>query len=131
MKVRLTTARQSILEELQKAQAHLTAREIHDSLQTRLPSLNLSTVYRNLVYLVEHRLISVSDMGVGSPVYELIGGDIHHHLVCQQCHQVINLGHDQVAPFFEDLAKQHGFEVHTNHLVLYGFCRECGDKRGE
>lgn len=131
MKVRLTTARQSILEELQEAQAHLTALEIHENLKARLPSLNLSTVYRNLDYLVERRLISVSDMGMGSPVYERIGGDIHHHLVCQQCHQVINLSHDQVAPFFQGLTEQFGFDVHTNHLVLYGLCRDCSDKIGE
>ena len=125
MDVRLTSARQAILDELEGAQTHLTALQLHQELQDRLPSLNLSTVYRNLEYLVEKQLISVSDMGLGSPVYERVDKDIHHHLVCQNCDQVVELSHKAVAPFFQTLAKEFNFSVKTNHLVLYGTCQDC------
>lgn len=125
MGVRLTSARQAILDELKEAQRHLTALDIHQRLQDRLPSLNLSTVYRSLDYLVENHLISISDMGLGSPVYERVDKGIHHHLVCQKCGRVIELSHETVAPFFQSIAVDLDFKIRTNHLVLYGVCQEC------
>jgi Fe2+ or Zn2+ uptake regulation protein len=61
MKARMTSARQAIFDELNKSHQHLKANEIHERLRERLPSLNLSTVYRSLDYLVEHGVISVSE----------------------------------------------------------------------
>ena len=81
-KPRLTSARKAILEELESSHTHLTANQLHEQLQQRLPSLNISTVYRSLEYLVEAGLITISDMGLGSPVYEVINEDPHHYLVC-------------------------------------------------
>ena len=99
-KIHLTTARKAVLEILEHSKAHLNAHEVHQQLKERLPSLNLSTVYRSLDYLVSHKLISVADMGTGSPVYELLGETPHHHLVCLTCNQISNLSHELVNPFF-------------------------------
>ena len=66
--IKLTSARKAILQKLQETGLHQTAAEIHESLVERLPSLNLSTVYRSLDYLITHRLVSVADIGQGSPV---------------------------------------------------------------
>ena len=81
MSVRITTARQLILDELHDAETHLTAAQIFDILKERLPSLNISTVYRSLEYLVQKQLVSVSDLGLGTQVYEQVKDQIHHHLV--------------------------------------------------
>lgn len=123
--INLTSARKAILEALQDSERHKTAVEIHKELVDRLPSLNLSTVYRSLDYLVEHNLISVSDIGAGSPVYEKVADKPHHHLVCLNCDQLFNLDHSLVEPFFEKLKKNLDFRVQTNHLVLYGICEGC------
>ncbi len=125
MVIRMTSARQAILDELENNQAHLTTAEIHDRLQERLPSINLSTVYRSLEYLVENRLVTVSDIGIGSPVYERLNEDIHHHLVCLNCQGIIHLEHDLIAPFFEQIEAQKGIKVLTNHMVLFGRCSHC------
>jgi Fur family ferric uptake transcriptional regulator len=123
--VRLTSARAAILEILDSEQTHLAATQIHESLQERLPSLNISTVYRSLDYLVEHSLVSVTDMGTGTPVYEKLDANPHHHLVCLNCKEFFHLEHNLVTPFFETLEQELSFEVQTNHLVLYGICKHC------
>lgn len=125
MSIRLTSARQAILDQLEHEKTHLTAIQIHDKLQVRLPSLNLSTVYRSLDYLVENRLVSVSDMGLGSPVYELVSDENHHHLVCLSCQSILHLEPELVSPFFEKVQQLKGFNVRTNHLVLFGYCQAC------
>ena len=125
MSVRITTARQLILDELHDAETHLTAAQIFDILKERLPSLNISTVYRSLEYLVQKQLVSVSDLGLGTQVYEQVKDQIHHHLVCLNCKEILDLEDEIVANFFENIQKERNFKIHTNHLVLYGHCQTC------
>lgn len=128
MAIRMTSARQVILEELENAQTHLTINQIHDQIKERLPSVNLSTVYRSLDYLTQNKLISISDMGLGTPVYEILNEEAHHHFVCLNCKQVMNLEDNLVAPFFKKIEKQKNAEVLTNHLVVFGLCDFCKEK---
>lgn len=127
-KPRLTSARKAILDELVNSHTHLTTQQLHERLLQRLPSLNISTVYRSLDYLVNTGLISISDMGLGSPVYEVIGQEPHHHLVCLKCKQISLLPDEVVQPFFTQVEQQYKMEVHTTHLVLFGICQHCKEK---
>ena len=124
-KTRLTSARKAILEVLGNKDEHFTPAQIHSQLKERLPSLNLSTVYRALDYLVDHNLITVADIGVGSPVYEFLGTSPHHHLICLNCEKIIKLEDKIVAPFFVTLEEELEFKIETNHLVLFGACENC------
>lgn len=123
--IHLTSARKAVLELLEDSGKHLSAAQVHEQLINRLPSLNLSTVYRALDYLVEHRLVSVADIGAGSPVYERLSDTPHHHLVCLNCGHIVKLEHNAVEPFFHTLEAQQDFAIQTNHLVLYGLCGYC------
>ncbi len=118
-----------ILEVLEKEHAHLTSHEVYEHIHPLLPAVNPSTIYRALERLVKNGKISVSDMGTGSAVYESIHGEIHHHLVCEECGQVITIDHSEVDKFFQALETQHGFTIKTNHLVLFGICAACQKKQ--
>ncbi len=124
-KFKLTSARKAILEKLEQSQDHYTAIQIHDQLKERLPSLNLTTVYRSLDYLVDHGLISIADIGTGSPVYEKLNDPPHHHLVCLNCNKIEDINHTPVENFFKKIENDCRFTVKTNHLVLYGTCIDC------
>jgi len=123
--IRLTSARVAILDVLKATDTHLSPVEIHEELQDRLPSLNISTVYRSLDYLVEHDLISITDLGTGTPLYEKLNENPHHHLVCLNCKEILDLDHKLVAPFFDVIEEKKSFEVETKHLVLFGTCEHC------
>lgn len=122
----MTSARIIILDILDQNPGHLSAKEIYEAARKQLPAINLSTVYRTLEFLVEENTISVTDMGGGVLVYETASAGIHHHLVCQHCGAITNLDHEsQVRPFFEQIQSQKGFDILTNHLVLWGICADC------
>jgi Fur family transcriptional regulator, ferric uptake regulator len=104
---------------------HFTPQEIFENLKSFLPAVNQSTVYRSLERLVKTGKVSVSDLGTGSLVYELVGEGLHHHLICQNCHQIILLPHDDVDKFFKHIEQESRYQVITNHLILYGICEEC------
>lgn len=123
-----STVQQLILELLHEEHAHITAQEIFTQLKPRLPSVNPSTVYRALDRLTNAGKISVSDMGIGAAVYEIVGSSPHHHLVCQGCKRVITLENEIVQPLFDEIEDRFGHTLTTNHLILFGYCPECSGK---
>lgn len=124
-----STVQQFIVELLQQEHAHFTAQEVYSQLKPRLPSVNPSTVYRALERLSNAGEISVSDMGTGAAVYEMVGSSPHHHLVCQSCHRVITLENKIVQPFFDQVEERFNYRLTTKHLILFGYCQECIKKQ--
>lgn len=114
-----------ILDLLAQEQAHLTAQEIYQQLKLRLPAVNPSTVYRALERMAHDGKISVSDMGLGAMVYEAVGGERHHHLICQECGAVLTIEDHPVRELFRYLEQNYHFEMLTNHLILFGRCQNC------
>jgi len=115
----------AILELLQENHRHMNAHEVYEDLHPRFPAVNPSTIYRALDRLVHAVKISVSDMGTGASVYEMVSGGIHHHLVCQICGRVQTIDHSLVGTCFELIETTYSFKVSTNHLVLFGTCEQC------
>lgn len=126
--MRNSSVDQIILETLSKEHAHLTSHQVYDEILPQLPAVNPSTVYRALERLTANGKLSVSDMGTGSAVYELVGSGKHHHLVCQQCGRVQTIGDEDVRRFFNIIEMDYNFEVKTNHLILFGLCELCKEK---
>jgi Fur family ferric uptake transcriptional regulator len=122
-----STVQQLILELLLVEHAHFTAQEVFKYLKPSLPSVNPSTVYRALERLTSAGKVSVSDMGTGAAVYEIVGSSPHHHLVCQGCNQVITLKNEIVQPLFDDVEDRFCFHLTTNHLILFGYCQNCSN----
>jgi len=106
---------------------HYSSQEIFEELRTNLPAINRSTVYRSLERLVNNGSISVSDLGTGSLMYELVGEVSHHHLLCQNCKNIITISSDDVCDFFHIVEEKSRFKIITNHLILYGICENCAE----
>ncbi len=124
--MRASSVHSAILQVLSgDAPAHLSAHEIYERIRVNLPAVNPSTVYRALERMANAGEISVSDMGTGVAVYEILQEGIHHHLVCQSCGRVFTLDHREVQSFFASVEKNHQFKIATNHLVLFGLCPDC------
>ena len=123
--MRASSVDQIIVEILSREHTHLTSHQMYESIRPRLPAVNPSTIYRALERLAKAGLVSVSDMGSGAVVYEMVQGDPHHHLVCQNCGSITTVDHDLVAGFFSEVNQQTGFKVSTNHLILFGLCQDC------
>lgn len=123
--MRSSSVNQLILKTLTQNHSHLTAHQVYERIRKNLPAVNPSTVYRALERLAHAEMISVSDMGKGAAVYECVGGERHHHLVCQECGMVTTIDDETVEMLFQQIERQHNFQVVTNHLVLFGRCMQC------
>jgi len=123
--MRASSVDQIIIETLSREHAHLTSLQVFNEIKDRLPAVNQSTVYRALERLVNCGKVSVSDMGTGSTVYELVTDIPHHHLVCCQCGKILTIGDEEVQNFFNIIQQKNHFDIVTNHLILFGTCDVC------
>jgi Fur family transcriptional regulator, ferric uptake regulator len=114
---------------------HLSADDVFARVEPLLPGVNRSTVYRTLELFRDLGLVSMTDLGGGARVFELIDAP-HHHLICHRCGAILELDDDLVEPMREAIRDRYGFTPAIDHLALFGFCAACegmatGEERGE
>ena len=125
---RVTLQRELILTALRAASGHLTPGEIYKRVSTKAPAVNRATVYRNLDFLCEVRLVVAAQIG-GHMYYELAGAEPHHHLVCRQCDRIEPLSHQTLKEMLERIDREQSFVVDMDHLALFGLCAQCRQDR--
>jgi Fur family ferric uptake transcriptional regulator len=122
---RVTPQRQMILEAVRSGKGHSSPEQVYNRVVKKAPALNRATVYRTLEFLAEQHLITSTDVGTGGKVYEIAEQEPHHHLVCEGCGKIEQVGHGIVERAFRQVEREHGFKVTSNHLALFGLCSEC------
>jgi Fe2+ or Zn2+ uptake regulation protein len=121
---RLTPQRQMILDAICELGGHVTPEAIYDRVRAKSPAVNRATVYRNLDFLCEMRLVVAAHIGRQTR-YEIAGEQPHHHLICRACDAVVQLDNDAVAAFFDQVERRQRFLVDMDHLTLFGLCPGC------
>src|SRR6476659_5273694 len=90
--LRPTRQRVAVLQALSDEPNDATAQEIHARLRGGQDAVGLATVYRTLALLSEEGLVDTLMHHPGEACYRLCGDGHHHHLVCRECHRVVELG---------------------------------------
>jgi Fur family transcriptional regulator, ferric uptake regulator len=122
---RVTATRRATVEVLLgAADRHLNAEEIVDAVRARLPDVAGSTIYRTLAALEDLAVISHVHLDHGPATFHF-GDRTHRHLVCRQCHAIVEIPADVFADLAEDLDRRYGFSIIGEHFALAGECRAC------
>lgn len=112
---RVTPQRQLILDAICEGRGHTVFEDICNRVWARSSSISLPTIYRNLRFLCQVRL--VARLMIGSKTYyEIVGNPPNHHLICRKCGKVESLPHAEVGQFFETIKSKHGFSIDADHL---------------
>jgi Fur family transcriptional regulator, ferric uptake regulator len=121
---RLTPQRQFVLQAVEKL-GHATPDEILAEVQAQSTAVNVSTVYRTLEVLEELGLVRHTHLSDRAPTYHSVTDHEHFHLVCRNCHKVISVDPEVIAPLADRLRGEHGFVLDVGHLAVFGNCVEC------
>lgn len=121
---RLTPQRQFVLQAVEKL-GHGTPDEILAEVQTQSSAVNISTIYRTLEVLEELGLVRHTHLSDRAPTYHSVTDHEHFHLVCRNCHRVVSVDPEVVAPLAHRLREEHGFVLDIGHLAVFGHCVEC------
>ena len=122
---RLTPARRAIINTLVESHGHITADDLAVLVRETTPQVGRMTVYRTLDLLCELGLIRPVFLGTGAGHYILLDGGSHHHLICNQCHRVIDFDRCGAMDLAEQIGRQLNFQVQSHLLEVYGLCEEC------
>lgn len=123
---RLTKGRKAIISLFLKRHCSLSSQDIYDALHQDGIRVNLSTVYRELQFLLEQRILKSIFFHDGIQRYELLEEDHHHHLVCTNCNATtrFHIDHD-LKTLEKTLESDHGFTITDHNLEFFGTCQKC------
>jgi Fur family ferric uptake transcriptional regulator len=107
----------------------MTAEEIAAEVQTQLPDVNISTVYRTLELLVSLDLVSETRLGTSRTYFEVAPEPVHHHFVCESCGAVGHIADDLLDPLYRSLRDEQGFQATGSRTTVFGLCSRCQSKR--
>lgn len=122
---RVTRQRSLILDAVCAGEGHTTLGEIYARVRKADRSIDRSTVYRALRLFVDLGLVVAADTGDDETYYEVTRPQPHHHLVCRSCRTEWEIDDAALQAMVSDVFQRHGFQVETDHLVLFGECTQC------
>lgn len=128
--IRITPQRQEMIAILKSSKEHFTAEDIYQKLIKQFPSVSIATVYNNLKLFVSLGFVNELQFGEGLSKFEWIDKD-HYHIICSSCGKIEDFYYPQlkeVESFAQDLSK---FKINNHHLLFYGLCQECSDRKKE
>lgn len=122
--LRLTAQRQLVLAAVRDL-GHATPEEVAAHVRKTHPSINLSTVYRNLETLENAGLVIHTHLGHGGATFHAAEDAEHVHLVCGECGIVLEADLTATKELVDRLQLDHGFTTDVRHFAIYGTCKEC------
>ena len=149
--IKWTKQRKRVYQILKDATEPLSAAQIYARMEEwEQEQYAVSTIYRILAAFEENCLVDKTTwMGEGTVVYELKRSDHVHYAVCLECHRRIPLEHcplhmagvhihagDNISTEkhshgekMSDELETDDFTVVSHKIELYGYCKDCKNKR--
>ncbi|MFC1770027.1 Fur family transcriptional regulator [Nitrospirota bacterium] len=123
---RITKARSAMVEAICDANAPLAASDLLSELAEDGLRVNKTTVYRELDFLKEQRIVRELDIGDGRKRFELWPHHHHHHLICTSCHMVECIELQRcLKDEHEHISRTSSFKVKDHSLKFFGLCERC------
>jgi Fe2+ or Zn2+ uptake regulation protein len=122
--IAVTPQRLAVLTILLNRRDHPTAENIYHEVRHQLPAISFNTVYKTLEVLCQKGMVIKVN-----PLHEVARYDgmtgPHAHLICRQCHRIVDL--DREAGKLSGLqpSEEHGFVVEHASLTFWGVCPYC------
>lgn len=123
----VTPQREAVADALFTSSGHLSVEDIEGLLRNTGEKIGKATIYRTVEILVRSGLVEEHDFGEGFKRYEHLFGQnpIHEHLICINCHDVVEFQSPEVVRAQDDVARAHGFIPTRHRLEVYGLCSTC------
>lgn len=122
---RVTPQRLLVAQALTAHGRQITASELYERVRRRQPGIGRATVFRTLEALVAAGVARRLEQDGHVYAYVACRSDHHHHLACDRCGRVEEIGEGYIAPVAERVAAELGFRIDDARLDFYGVCARC------
>ena len=123
---RMTAARKALIEAFGSQCNPLDVRSLHAALKRQGIAANITTVYREVQFLVDEEVLRPVQFQDGVQRFEPAHAGHHHHLVCLTCGKVTEVTmENDLASLETKIGKETGFSIEHHSLEFYGRCKKC------
>ena len=122
-RLKTTQQREAIVDAFLRSTGHVNLEDLLSSARKKNPGVGLATVYRTVKLLEDAGLAASRQFGSGQTLYE-VAGQHHDHIICQQCHHIIEFESDDIERIQSDIARRHGFRLVQHRHELFGLCEK-------
>ena len=120
-KLKLTSQRLVIFDEVIYGEKHRECEEICSSLKKKNNNVSRATVYRTLDILIKYDFVRKMDIGDGRIRYESKIGHPHHdHMICVETGKIIEFVSDEIELIQDKIAEKKGYKIikHIHQLFV-------------
>lgn len=122
--IAVTHQRQVLYETMQSMHGHPSPEEVFAAVKTRIPSISLATVYKNIHLFVESGVFRELSIHHGTLRVEM-NSVPHHHTVCSVCRKVVDLPDEELTMQSPQTVLANGFVVERVSVDVIGVCPDC------
>ena len=123
-RIAVTPQRLAVMAVLSSRRDHPSADHIYQEVRRQLPAISFNTVYKTLEILCQQGMVIKVNPLHAVARYDGETGR-HAHLICRQCHQIIDLDWEgSEVPALPAEALQ-GFQIEHPSLTFWGLCPGC------
>ena len=120
-KLKLTSQRLAIFDEVIYGEKHRECEEICSSLKKNNNNVSRATVYRTLDILIKYDFVRKMDIGDGRIRYESKIGHPHHdHIICVETGKIIEFVSDEIELIQDKIAEEKVYKIikHIHQLFV-------------
>ncbi len=127
--LKYTFERKNIFAEVEHLKDHFDADGLYERFKKKGMRISRDTVYRTIPLLLESGIIQKS-VGNGKQEYfERTSSKGHHdHMVCINCHKIIEFSCKEIEDWQDKVCHDHGFALIFHDHRLFGKCKTCQSK---
>lgn len=122
---KVTNERLALLRTMYEHDGHFNVDEILELMKHQGMSVSRATVYRTLDLLVQSGLVRKLALEGQDTRYESSLNTGHHdHIICVDCHKIIEFYNPELEKMQDDIMAQHHFKMTRHVHFLYGKCQD-------
>lgn len=122
--VQITAQRLAVLRAVSE-HPHCTADDVAAGVTTQIGTISRQAVYDALGVLVEKNLLRRIQPAKSPARYEQRVGDNHHHLVCRNCGETVDVDCATGTAPCLDVTDNRGYEIDEAEVIYWGICPVC------
>jgi len=122
---RVTRQRLLVADALAAVGRQVSAQDLYDRLRRRDPRIGRATVFRTLEALVAAGVARRLEQDGHVYGYVACRPEHHHHLACDRCGRVEEIGEHYITPVADRVAADLGFTIDDARMDFYGLCAAC------
>ena len=122
--VQVTAQRLAVLRAV-SAHPHCTAEAITREVRAEIGAISRQSVYDALTLLEEKGIVRRIQPAGSPALFETRVGDNHHHLICRECHRLVDVECAAGKRPCLDPVDDHGYVIDEAEVMYWGLCPEC------